>query len=348
MKPLPFNKWPLADRTMWDRLVAHADFLDEPGPGAHWKPVTRMDLIIGYGHWLAYLIDDGLDLESEAPTARLTPSRVAHYIRSLTQVAYSTKAARIRTLSVLMPRSDPSSDWEWLLKMRRPLDACERRYRGVKKRPRMVASHLLLEAGLGLMARAKHQTKWSARKRAIVFRDGLAIALLASRPLRRKNFAGLRLGHHMQVAPFGYRIDIPAEETKTGVPIETVLPDTLLPWFKEYLEVHRPVLLGGKLSDYVWIMYRGRPYSPKHLGERITALTEKLVGKRVNPHLFRDCAATTIATVDPEHVRMIASLLGHSTPDTAERYYNQARSMEAGRAHQDNMLLLRARQRAKG
>ena len=132
------------------------------------------------------------------------------------------------------------------------------------------------------------------------------------------------------------------------MPIETVLPDDLLPWFNQYLEVHRPILLGGKMSDYVWIMHRGRPYSAQHFGERITYVTEKLVGKRVNPHLFRDCAATTIATVDPEHIRMITSLLGHSTPYTAERYYNQARAMEAGRAHQDNLMRLREVRRFRG
>jgi hypothetical protein len=36
-------------------------------------------------------------------------------------------------------------------------------------------------------------------------------------------------------------------------------------------------------------------------------LTARILGVAINPHLFRDCAATTIATDDPEHVLIIAN-----------------------------------------
>ena len=70
----------------------------------------------------------------------------------------------------------------------------------------------------------------------------------------------------------------------------------------------------------------GLAYSGRHFGDRITIVTERLLDARVNPHLFRDCAATTIATADPKHVSMIASLLGHSNGRTGEAYYNQAKA----------------------
>jgi integrase len=63
----------------------------------------------------------------------------------------------------------------------------------------------------------------------------------------------------------------------------------------------------------------------------------------MNPHLFRDCAATTIALNDPEHVLITRDLLGHTTLRTAERYYNLARSVEAARAHQKLIRSLRRR-----
>jgi integrase/recombinase XerD len=53
----------------------------------------------------------------------------------------------------------------------------------------------------------------------------------------------------------------------------------------------------------------------------------------INPHLFRDCAATTIAIHDPEHVQIIAAILGHSSMTTSERHYIQASSLEAGRRY---------------
>ena len=61
----------------------------------------------------------------------------------------------------------------------------------------------------------------------------------------------------------------------------------------------------------------------------------------INPHLFRDCAATTIAIEDPPHVRIASQLLGHRTFSTTEKYYNQARGLEASRIMQNHVLSLR-------
>jgi integrase len=77
------------------------------------------------------------------------------------------------------------------------------------------------------------------------------------------------------------------------------------------------------------------------IAHHIKRHTRAAFGKAVNPHLFRDCAATSIAIVDPVHVRIIAAILGHSTMDTSERYYNQARGLEAGRRYQDTVAGLR-------
>jgi integrase/recombinase XerD len=67
-------------------------------------------------------------------------------------------------------------------------------------------------------------------------------------------------------------------------------------------------------------------------------LTKRMVGVPISPHLFRDCAATTIATDDPEHVLTIAPLLGHTTLKTSEKHYNHARSLDASRRYQAVML----------
>lgn len=75
--------------------------------------------------------------------------------------------------------------------------------------------------------------------------------------------------------------------------------------------------------------------------ERITRCTLKGLGKAINPHLFRDCAATTIALEDPHHVRIASRLLGHRTLSTTEKRYNQARSVEASRIMQNYLLSLR-------
>ena len=63
--------------------------------------------------------------------------------------------------------------------------------------------------------------------------------------------------------------------------------------------------------------------------DRIRAQTKQHFGVALNPHLFRDAAATTLATADPAHVRLAAPLLGHRTFTTTERYYQKARAQEA-------------------
>jgi integrase/recombinase XerD len=61
----------------------------------------------------------------------------------------------------------------------------------------------------------------------------------------------------------------------------------------------------------------------------------------INPHLFRDCVATSIAIDDPEHVRIAAQVLGHGTFATTERHYRMPRSAEAARSYHCELQKLR-------
>ena len=78
---------------------------------------------------------------------------------------------------------------------------------------------------------------------------------------------------------------------------------------------------------------------------RITALTRQAFGVAINPHLFRDAAATSIAIDDPEHVQVSAALLGHASLKTTQRHYDQSRMLAAGRRYQDQLVGLRRRLR---
>ena len=74
---------------------------------------------------------------------------------------------------------------------------------------------------------------------------------------------------------------------------------------------------------------------------RVTARTRDGLGRSINPHLFRDCAATSIAIDDPDHIGIASRLLGHRAASTTERYYNHARGVEASRLMQQHILALR-------
>ena len=91
----------------------------------------------------------------------------------------------------------------------------------------------------------------------------------------------------------------------------------------------------------LWLSKSGSPMFPSKLYERIVLLTRKRFGQPINPHAFRDVAATAIATRDPKHVQITPSVLGHTRLSTSERYYNHARSLEAGKLYQSCILALR-------
>jgi integrase/recombinase XerD len=75
--------------------------------------------------------------------------------------------------------------------------------------------------------------------------------------------------------------------------------------------------------------------------DRVTTVTERLIGRPINPHLFRDFAATFIAEQAPAEVRIISRILGHTDLRTAEDYYNQASMLSAHKRYTDTLAQIR-------
>jgi integrase/recombinase XerD len=142
-------------------------------------------------------------------------------------------------------------------------------------------------------------------------------------------------------------IQIPAADTKTKEPIELPWPGPLIAPLETYLASHR-VILGQKRGRWtrptdglLWLSANGLPMTRNRTYIRITARTRDGLGRSINPHLFRDCAATSIAIDDPDHIGIASRLLGPRAASTTERYYNHARSVEASRLMQKHILALR-------
>jgi integrase/recombinase XerD len=69
----------------------------------------------------------------------------------------------------------------------------------------------------------------------------------------------------------------------------------------------------------------------------ISRLTKEKFGKPINPHLFRDCAATSIALEDPAHLATTIAVLGHTSLKTSERSYNHAVRRQACETYQSDI-----------
>jgi hypothetical protein len=58
--------------------------------------------------------------------------------------------------------------------------------------------------------------------------------------------------------------------------------------------------------------------------------TKRAFGLPISPHLFRDCAATSLAVHSPEDVQIAHLVLGNSYA-VMQKLYNLARVVDAGR-----------------
>jgi integrase len=249
---------------------------------------------------------------------------------------------RLVELKVVAAIMDPGRDWSWIYRVAASIRA--RHKPGRPKRHRLVPVQRLLQLGLDLMAKAANETTTLRRFR--VFRDGLLIGLLASRPLRLRNLKGLILDRTLIQRGNQWWIEMPAAETKTRSAIEFPWPEMLAPHLETYLADHRSAIAAlhgsrtGTVSAALWLSTCGTAMSTG-IYQCIVARTREGLGQPINPHLFRDCAATSIAIDDPAHIGIATRLLGHRTGSTTERFYNQARSLEASRRMQKFLLARR-------
>jgi integrase len=338
---LLFADWPPADQAMWHAAIAEGDILDGAGPCADWAPTTRNNARKAYGYWLCWLEENG-DLDTEAaPLDRLTPERVAAYVSSLeARVAPSSVFAYVLDLLRYVKRVSPERDWAWLSNIKNRLWARASPAKDKTSRIRPAADIFAL--GIDLMrSAAGYRSRYNRLAAEIRFRDGLVIALLAARPIRLKNLAALEIGRHLPCIDGVYWLRLEADEVKNAKHIEVSLPEALTPWLERYLASVRPRLLGTATSARLWISCQGAPMSDGLIREHVCKHTKAAFGVAISPHLFRDCAATSVAIEDPEHGRIAASILGHHTLATTQRYYDQSRMLSAGRHYQAALSALR-------
>jgi integrase len=338
----PTNHWPQCDRQRWQAALQAGDLLEQGGCRAQHSSYSNRAMARGYGRWLAWLDSRGLLDDRVAPADRITPERVAAYVEHLEgENASGTVIARLIELKVTAGIMDSGRDWSWIYRM---ASAIRVRHKPARpKRHRLVAIEKLFGLGLALMAVAEAET--TPLRRFKTYRDGLMIALLASRPLRLRNLTGLILDRTLIKQGEIWWIQIPAAETKTKNAIELPLPGILVPYLETYLTDHRSAIAKlrgtGAASDELWLSMHGLPMNDNAIYLRIVTRTRAGLGQPINPHLFRDCATTSIAIDDPAHVGIASRLLGHRTGSTTERHYNQARSVEASRLMQESLLARR-------
>lgn len=333
-------EWPERDRNAWELALAPGDLLEGTvGAGHHWCEDTREKHRKDYGRWLTFIIASGRYDREAAPVAEVVPDAVREYLQILeTQVASWTIWGRLAGLTAVARAFAPEKDWRWLDRIMRRLESRTSDLRA--KHPRLRPAKEIFDWARRRLREIEHDPP--KRDAPSAYRDALMIGLLISCPtMRLRNLTQIEIGTHLVEMSDGWELRFRGTEMKARKPVEIPVPRQLSPFLERYISEVRPGLLGEKYSERLWITRYGCPMTKKSVHARITTVTKRAFGRPINPHLFRDCAATTVALDDPKHVRIAAPILGHTDPRTTERHYIQAQQIDAGRKLQASLRALR-------
>jgi site-specific recombinase XerD len=342
---LPVLQWPAGDQRLWAALQQAPSSPFVPASvAAMWSPRRRRIVEQGYGQWLAWLAANGLLDADVLPEDRVTSERMTRFVTQLVErVAPVSAAMMVGALVRMLAVLSPETDWAWMRRLYQDLKGWAEPARD--KRAAVVPAKDLFDLGINLMdtTEAKDRDPYFA---ATQYRDGLLIAMLIARPLRMCNISSIQLGRHLVRDGDGYWLRFPAKETKTRVEIDVPVPGALTERLETYLTTHRIVLVdrrekGTPKTQALWVSRWGTAMIEHAVRDQIKKRTLGAFRHAVWPHLFRDCAATSLAVEDPENARLAAGLLGHNTFATTEKHYILAQTLQAGRQYQQVVQILR-------
>jgi integrase len=335
-KALALPDWPKADRETWRAAQETAGALEDGGAASHLNALTRQDLTRRYAYFLSILARQGkLDLQGPAATT-VTEENILHYLRYLEpRVSSVTLAQSFYKIARVAHFLAPGRDWRWLRRLVRRL---ELRAKPRDKRNDVVPIKELFQLGLRLMDQAENTAEATTSFRTLLYRDGLIIALLAADPLRLANITALEIGRTLIKDGTTWSVNIPPEETKAGRLHLAVLPDWSARCIDRYVQHYRPSLPNAKSTTRLWLSQVGRPLTADGLYRLVCKRTRDAFGKRVNPHLFRSCLATSTAVHHGAQIGLAMTVLDHTSTEVTERYYNQAKMIDAVQAYQEILL----------
>jgi integrase len=331
-KHLPFDAWPLADRTLWLRAFEHNRFDDEH-PTAHLAPATLVGLRTSYARYLGFLNHHDPDRLKLAPEVRVELDSIRAFVAHLRESYRETSiASLLHMLRLALGFIFPHDDWSWLKTVQKRIQAIAiPRGDGA----RGITSAELHAIGIALMTTAEDALLSSGEvtsNEALRYRDGLIITLLAVVPLRRRTLAALTIDKHLIKVGEHWLLDIPAADTKTRRPLEFSLSPNLSRPIDLYLTRFRPIIPGSSRHKGLWPSMRGRPMDDGSIYDMVRRRTTDALGFPINLHRFRLAAGNLWSIADPSNVRGVKDLLGQTSFGTTEKHYIGAQSRVAGRA----------------
>lgn len=320
IRSLKLHEWPQADQVAWAEACRPGGRLTRGGLACHLTLVTRNDLARRYGQFLDHVVRMEGPFPQNLAAASITPGRVATYVAELrARVASVTVHGSIAKLRRVAELLNPLLELDWLREVENAL-ALE--MRPAPKFHRIAASEDIILAGLTLMREAEITRSTTPLKRALLYRNGLMIALLALCPIRLKNYSGLVLDQNLIRLGDNWHIALRAQETKERRPDERPVPAFLTPYIGCYLKTYRPLFKCN--SRALWAGQYSKPLSYSAVERVVTETTRHTLGIAISPHLFRTSAASSANMHAGTHPNLASVLLNHRGQKTTQDHYNRA------------------------
>lgn len=130
--------------------------------------------------------------------------------------------------------------------------------------------------------------------------------------------------------------------TKTHIPVDLIVPRQLIQPLEEYLAVYRPILLGEKKSDMLFVTPRGKQMRSDHVGKVIGHWTTKFASVRSTPHLIRDSVAYKWLKEHPKDYLTLSKILWHKNVQTTIQIYGARFNESSGTCAMEEWLDQRA------
>lgn len=329
---LPLQEWPDDDRYKWSAAQKPGKHFLKGGAASKWRASTITNVEYGWGIYLAWLNQGGKLLAGTSLHARITEQLlsafVCDYVPGRSEFSVAGQVSR---LGFFIKACLPDHDFGWLSHFGYFMMGNARPQK--VKLEKLQPAQDLLCLGKKLMASAKQLMKLKHRGPLRQYRKGLMIATLAAKPLRLGEFAAMKVGTNFVRSDKIWILTLAADKVKTNKQKTWYFPPFLTEAFDFYFATVRMKILEGTAhlaEDSVWVGSQGVLVNSS-IHNIVVAETAKEFGIAVNPHLFRDCAATTIAIEAPHLVGITKSVLTHDSLVTSQKYYNQAQSIEASK-----------------
>ncbi len=225
---LPLSDWPTQDREMWINLQKEGGPLDDCGALSHQRATSLKTLELRYARWLQWLITNDAKAIIVPPARRATLPRRSAWLRDLSHTRPMTRLMFIDGVLRILSAADPTQDWSAQRKLKAGLKRATGRGDRDRKLGRVLSSEVLFKAGMSL-AMGHAEAAPTLLRRMMCLRDGTMIAMLALMPMRRRAFAGLRIGTSLHVTADTMTVALPGDLTKSGQPWEADVPQSIEP-----------------------------------------------------------------------------------------------------------------------